>query len=396
MKYNFIDLFCGAGGMSAGFIKAGMNCLVGIDFYKPAIETFKKNHKNAIAIHGDIKKISVKEIKKKIKNKRIHIICGGPPCQGFSTIGTNNAKDSRNHLFLDFVRFVKGFKPEIVVMENVTGLLAIKNSDTLKSIFRCFEALGYRLDIKVLSSNHYGVPQIRRRVILIGNKINVKNRYPKKKYRDIDGKEFKLPKSITVGDIFKEINTFKTKLTNHEIDKAQISNVIDLNRISFVPEGKFIRYEKDEKKYLPKKLWYKHDWNKIDEKRFREAKYHRLDRSKPSPTIVTSRTMYYHPTENRYLTTREAASLQSFPLEFEFCGNTTSQWTQIGNAVPVKMAFEIAKCLKEMLKDKKKITNKDNGLGSNNIEIVRSLAFNYEKDIYLFKEKKFKQVELPI
>ena len=83
--------------------------------------------------------------------------------------------------------------------------------------------------------------------------------------------------------------------------------------------------------------------------------------------------MYYHPTENRYLTTREAASLQSFPLDFEFCGNITSQWTQIGNAVPFRMAFEIAKCLKEMLKDKKKITNKDISLGSNNIETVRSL-----------------------
>ena len=89
-------------------------------------------------------------------------------------------------------------------------------------------------------------------------------------------------------------------------------------------------------------------------------------------------------------------SLQSFPLDFEFCGNITSQWTQIGNAVPFRMAFEIAKCLKEMLKDKKKITNKDISLGSNNIETVRSLAFNYEKDIYLFKEKKSKQLELPI
>lgn len=281
-------------------------------------------------------------------------------------------------------------------MENVTGLLATKNSNTLTSIFRCFESLGYRLDIKVLSSNHYGVPQIRRRVIFIGNRINVQNRFPKKKFRDIDEKDLKLSKSITVGNALKRINSFKKNLPNHNIDKAKINNPLDLKRINYVPEGKFIRYEKDEKKYLPKNLWFKHDWNKIGEKRFREAKYHRLDRSKPSPTIVTNRTMYYHPTENRYLTTREAASLQSFPLNFYFCGTTSSQWIQIGNAVPVKMALEIAKCIKEMLNDKKKIKIQNIELASDNIEFVRSHAFNYEKDVYSLNEKKFKQLELPI
>lgn len=126
MKYNFIDLFSGAGGLSYGFEKAGLNCLAGVDSYKQAIETFKKNHNKAIAFSEDIRKISINEFKKKIKNKKIQIICGGPPCQGFSTIGPGNAKDSRNHLFLQFVRFVKDLKPEIIVLENVTGLLAKK------------------------------------------------------------------------------------------------------------------------------------------------------------------------------------------------------------------------------------------------------------------------------
>jgi DNA (cytosine-5)-methyltransferase 1 len=138
MKYNFIDLFSGAGGLSCGFEKAGLNCLAGIDFLKPAIETFKKNHKNAIGIDGDIRKISIKEFKKKIKNKKVHIVCGGPPCQGFSTIGPGDAEDSRNHLFLEFVRFVKELNPEIIVLENVTGILAKKNINTLKSI-KCID-----------------------------------------------------------------------------------------------------------------------------------------------------------------------------------------------------------------------------------------------------------------
>ena len=128
MNYNFIDLFCGAGGLSYGFEKVGLNCLAGVDHFKNAIETFKINHKNSIGIDGDIRKISIKDFKKKIKNKKVHIVCGGPPCQGFSTIGPGDAEDSRNHLFLEFVRFVKELNPEIIVLENVTGLLAKKIS----------------------------------------------------------------------------------------------------------------------------------------------------------------------------------------------------------------------------------------------------------------------------
>ena len=193
MKLNFIDLFSGSGGMSAGFIKAGLNCLAGIDFSKDAIETFSYNHKKSIAICDDIRKIKIKDFLDKINNKKIHIICGGPPCQGFSTIGAGDAEDSRNHLFLEFVRFVKSIKPKIIVIENVTGLLAKKNINTLKSIFKSFEQLGYQLDIKVLSSHHYGVPQKRRRVIIIGNIINVENLYPQKKYDELLKKGLPIP-----------------------------------------------------------------------------------------------------------------------------------------------------------------------------------------------------------
>lgn len=386
-KYNFIDLFSGAGGLSYGFQKAGLNCLAGIDLDKQAIETFKKNHKNSIAISEDIRKILIKDFKKKINNKRIHIICGGPPCQGFSTIGPGDAEDSRNHLFLQFVRFVKELKPEIIILENVTGLLAKKNINTLKSIFNCFEKLGYLLNVKVLASNHYGVPQIRRRVIIIGNKLNIENIYPKKNYNNIDENNPKLKKCRTVGWAFKNLLKTKQKIFNHNLELARIKSNLEAARIACVPEGKFIRYEKDEKKYLPKRLWFDHDWNKIGEKRFREAKFARLDRSKPSPTIVTGSRMYYHPIENRYLTAREAASLQSFPANFEFTGSNTSQWTQIGNAVPPLMAEAIGKSILQMFKNRNKKLKK---IEKTNIEFIRSTAFNYEKDIYINK----KQLEL--
>ena len=377
-KFTFIDLFSGAGGLSCGFEKAGLTCLAGIDFLKPAIETFKKNHKNAIGIDGDIRKILIKDFKKKIKNQKVNIICGGPPCQGFSTIGPGDAKDSRNHLFLEFVRFVKELEPEIIVLENVTGLLAKKNIKTLQSIFNCFEELGYDLNARVLSSHHYGAPQIRRRVILIGNRIKIENIYPQKKFSNVGEINSKLQSPRTVSWAFKNLISFKNKYFNHNIETASIKSKLEFLRISHVPEGKSIRYERDEKKFLPKKLWFNHDWNEIGEKRFREAKFARLDRSKPSPTIVTGSRMYYHPTENRYLTTREAASLQSFPAEFEFFGSITSQWTQIGNAVPPLMAEAIGDAVKKMLKNKKKKIKKNK---QTNIEFIRSTAFNYDKDV---------------
>lgn len=380
MKLNFIDLFSGAGGMSAGFINAGLNCLAGIDFSKDAIETFSYNHKNSISICDDIRKINIEKFLNKIGNKKIHIICGGPPCQGFSTIGPGDAEDSRNHLFLEFVRFVKNIKPKIIVIENVTGLLAKKNINTLKSIFKCFEKLGYNLDIRVLSSHHYGVPQARRRVIIIGNNFNVENLYPKKKFDTILDKKNGIMPSKTVGDAFSKI---KLNDYNQDLQKAEISKKIEKDRIKYIPEGKSVRYQKDEIQFLPKKLWFNINWDEIGENRFREAKLLRLDRKKPSPTIVTNGRMYYHPIEDRYLTSREAASLQSFPKKFKFFGSHTSQWTQIGNAVPPVMAKEIGKCLIKMIGSKKILKEK---LINKNIEQVRSFAFNYDKDVYENKQ----------
>ena len=380
MKLNFIDLFSGAGGMSAGFINAGLNCLAGIDFSKDAIETFSYNHKNSISICDDIRKIKIENFLNKIGNKKIHIICGGPPCQGFSTIGPGDAEDSRNHLFLEFVRFVKNIKPKIIVIENVTGLLAKKNINTLKSIFKCFKKLGYNLDIKVLSSHHYGVPQARRRVIIIGNNFSVENLYPKKRFDITLEKKNGIKPSKTVGDAFSKI---KPKDYNQDLQKPKISKKIEKDRIKYIPEGKSVRYQKDEIQFLPKKLWFDINWDEIGENRFREAKLLRLDRKKPSPTIVTNGRMYYHPTEDRYLTSREAASLQSFSKKFKFFGSHTSQWTQIGNAVPPVMAKEIGKCLIKMIGSKKILKEK---LGEKNIELVRSSAFNYDKDVYENKQ----------
>lgn len=371
-KINFIDLFCGCGGFSYGLEKAGLNCMAGIDFLKDAIETFGLNHPNAISICEDLRKLDPKNVKSLIKNKKVHLICGGPPCQGFSTIGTGDANDSRNHLFLEFFKFVDYFRPNYILVENVTGLLAEKNRNTLLSIFECFEKIGYHVDVKVLSSDHYGVPEVRRRVIIVGNNKNIKNEYPEQ----IHGDDVNLKDPNTVGWAFKNLVRSNGKSFNHTIQQASIKKDIDLKRIRCVPEGKYIRYEKDEKEYLPRNLWFDHDWNKISENRFREAKYYRLSRDKPSPTIVTHRGMYYHPTKDRYLTVREAAALQSFPPDFRFKGSLTKQWVQIGNAVPPMMSEQIGKSILLMHKNiRKKIRDRK----PRDIDEIRSTAFLYKK-----------------
>lgn len=390
-KLNFIDLFSGCGGLSLGLEKAGMNCLMGLDFLAPAIETFQLNHKKSIGICADIKKTDFKKINKIIGKDRVDLICGGPPCQGFSTIGPGNAEDSRNHLFLDFVKFVKFFKPKYILIENVTGLLARKNENTLRSIYDCFNEIGYRLDIKVLTSSHYGVPQTRRRVIILGNNLGIDNLYPKKEFSDFGQKQKGLKDARTVGWAFENLMSYRKKVSNHDLEATFIKNNLEQARIDCVPEGKSIRYEKDEKEYLPKELWFGHDWNSMSEKRFREAKYQRLDSKKPSPTIVTNRKMYYHPIENRYLTQREAAAIQSFPPNFKFCGSVSKQWTQIGNAVPPLMAKKIGSSIIEMDKNKRKKTN---NFKKFDYESIRSTAFKYERNIKDCSDIKKNQLNL--
>lgn len=353
---KFIDLFSGCGGFSTGLEMSGHKCLLGVDFEKDAIASFKANHKNAETFLGDIRKLDNPTLKKLLKNESIDMVVGGPPCQGFSTVGKGEADDLRNSLFLEFVRVVKVLNPKIVIFENVTGLLASKNKDTLANIFASFEKLGFTMSARVLSSDEYGVPEIRRRTIIIGTKGCSAPIFPK--MTNGDRGTFKVQ---TVGDAFRNLKASDGNIYNHNTELVQIKKKIDFERLKHVPEGKFIRYKKDEEKYLPKKLRFDVVWEELAEGRFRQAKLQRLDRRLPSPTILTSRTSYYHPVENRYLTPREAAACQSFPNDFIFLGSITSQFRQIGNAVPPLMGKAIGEAVKEMIaaKSKEKATSID-------------------------------------
>jgi len=331
---NFVDIFCGAGGFSSGLESSGHKCILGIDYEKSAIETFKENHKNSMAFHGNICDLTNSNLKKMLKDTTIDLIVGGPPCQGFSTVGKGDPNDQRNKLFLEYFRIVKLLKPKFIIIENVTGLIAQKNTFILNSIFKKFKSIGYDLDCKVLSADNYQVPSRRRRTIFIGNNQGIRNIYPDE-----------IKDKILTGEALRKINQ---KLPNHDLRSARINNKIDLERIKRIPQGKGIRYQKDEDAYFNKKLKLNIDWSKLRENRLRQTKYQRLDRRTVAPTILTHRNCYYHPSQDRYLTIREAARLQSFPDHFKFMGTITSQWRQLGNAVPPKLAFHLGASLKKM------------------------------------------------
>lgn len=377
MKKKFIDLFSGAGGMSCGLELAGLQCLLGIDNDQQAIETFKHNHKNAQAICGNISEISIDQIQESINYQKIDLICGGPPCQGFSTIGQGNNSDERNFLFLEFLRIVKALEPDYIIMENVTGLLANKNENFVKTILRSFNDLGYTIDVKVLSAHHYGVPEKRRRTIFLGNRFGVKNIYPEKMFEESGKSNFKLPLPKTVGSVFDSLLTIEGEILNHDLTKAQISNDLERERIAHIPQGKSVRYERDQTAYLPKELWFDIDWKNIREQRFREAKLNRLALDSCSGTINTSKATYYHPTENRYLTTREAAAIQSFPNNFLFCGTVAKQWKQIGNAVPPLLAKALGESVLKLDSTK---SNLRKSISTEDFKEVRAGAFSYKEN----------------
>ncbi len=182
---NFIDLFAGAGGLSCGLVMAGMFPIGSVEIMPTAVETYKYNFcklpKFIENIESrDIRKDYVKnDLVNSVKGKHIHLIAGGFPCQGFSMAGNRIVTDPRNSLYLDMLDIVQRIKPDFVLMENVEGLRSMLNGKIEEKIISDYKKIGYKINVTVLNSADYGVPQIRRRVIFIGNRLGLKNYYPK-------------------------------------------------------------------------------------------------------------------------------------------------------------------------------------------------------------------------
>lgn len=335
MQFNVLDLFAGAGGFSAGLDKIkNMKTVVAVDFDKYATETFQKNFKDAYVITGDLTDQKIKdEIIKVSKDRKVNMIVGGPPCQGFSLKGKNlGFDDPRNFLFLEYYALVKAIKPEVFVIENVKNILNSENGYFKNQIIEKFSSLGYIINYGVLNAKNFGVPESRERAIIIGSLT-----------RSID-----LPvgdkKSVTVRDAISDLaylesgegvfecdyknapeSAYQKKLRGKKLYNHTATNhsKVALEKLAMIPpEG--------DKSSLPKEL---HGKQKF------ATTWSRLQWDTYSPTIDTrfdtpSNGRNSHPFLNRSITPREAARIQSFDDDFIFYGPKSSVCKQIGNAVP--------------------------------------------------------------
>lgn len=342
MKKNrktVIDLFCGCGGLSYGFIEAGYEVVLGIDHWKDAIETFKFNHKNSNGLVADLFNETPKEISEKTGVKNVDIIIGGPPCQGFSIAGKRIVDDERNKLYKSFVNFVNHFQPKAFMLENVPNIVSMSNGIVKDNIIKDFEDLGYKVVYKVLMASEFGVPQNRKRAFFVGIKGNKEFVFPNPtstklltskeaisdlpEYSLVDGNDYPIiPKSE-----YQESLRVKSKgVYNHQIT---VHNEQTIEIIAMVPDG-------GNYKNLPVEL---HQTRKVN------IAWTRLNSKKPSFTIDTGHNHHFHYKFNRVPTARESARLQSFPDNFIFKSGKTSQLKQIGNAVPPLLAKILAENL---------------------------------------------------
>lgn len=346
---NVIDLFCGCGGLSYGFEKAGYNILLGIDNDAKALEAFELNHKGAKSICGDITQVSYeKDIKPLIGKKTIDVIIGGPPCQGMSLSGPRKFDDPRNKLYLSYIRLVKEIQPKAFVIENVPGLVGLFGGQIKDSIIQMFTEMGYEIRYKILCAADYGVPQNRRRVVFVGTK---KGHF---EYPEINEQKVSCEMALSdlpplIDELGSEESEYVTAPQNkyQELMRENSSGVRNhvaashsdkvKKIISLVPDG-------GNYKDLPEE--YRNSRN------FHVA-WTRFTSDKPAPTIDTGHRHHFHYKYNRVPTVRECARLQSFPDDFIFLGNKTQQFRRVGNAVPPLMAQCIAEQLKKVLGDEK-------------------------------------------
>lgn len=350
-KRNFIgiDLFSGAGGMSVGAISAGVDVKVAVEIDKYAAITYNYNHPNTKLINDDIRKVHINGFCNSNKND-IKILFGGPPCQGFSTSNqkTRNKENIKNWLFKDYLRLTKEQKPEWVIVENVKGLIDTESGFFFDIIITELRKLGYTTNFSVLNSADYGVAQIRNRIFIVGSLSGIKFEFPSpiiKKHITVNQAISDLP-SLKNGANYHELlykhepqNSYQTLLrkTSQKSLNNLVTNNTDLvvQRYRYIPQGGNWRN-------IPEKLMK----NYKDFSRCHTGIYHRLKADHPSIVIGNYRkNMLIHPFEDRGLSVREAARIQSFPDTFHFFGSIGFQQQQVGNSVPPLLAEAIFKKL---------------------------------------------------
>lgn len=349
-KPTVIDLFCGAGGLSCGFERAGYRILLGIDSDAKALETFERNHCGAKSICGDITEIRYEEdMKPLVGGNRIDVIVGGPPCQGMSLSGPRKFDDPRNRLYLSYIRLVAEIRPNAFVVENVPGLVSLFGGRIKDSILEKFHGLGYVVTSRILAADDYGVPQHRRRIVFVGVRNDIRRAFSfpaplKEKVSCRMALSDLPPLETSIGDAsmdyvtppqnaFQKAMRERSSIVLNHIAAKHSPHVQET--IALVPDG-------GNYKDLPASM--------RNSRNFHVA-WTRFAADKPAPTIDTGHRHHFHYLYNRVPTVRECARLQSFPDEFLFLGNKTQQFRQVGNAVPPLMAQAIARQLLKVLED---------------------------------------------
>jgi DNA-cytosine methyltransferase len=357
-KIGVLDLFSGAGGFSIGFKKAGCQIISAIEFDKEISMTYKKNHLNTRMYNEDIRSVSVDDVQNDFIQNNIEcdIIIGGPPCQGFSMAGNRIREsscdkfDERNQLFMEFYRFVKGLMPKIFVIENVEGILNYNNGEIKEEIYKLFNDIGYNTESRVLLAADYGVPQLRKRAFFVGNRIGINScllipdkTHSPEKYVTVWDAICDLPSikssegaEILVKKVHEEYTPYQIKMGAHHLNviynhKASFHNDITINKMKLILNGK-------KQTDLPLDM---------QTKSVHSGSWGRMNENQPSYTLTTrintpSVGRVIHPRDNRTITPREAARIQSFPDNFIFLGGITTIGKQIGNAVPPLLAEKIA------------------------------------------------------
>ena len=351
-KLTCIDLFCGCGGLSRGFMDAGYNVLLGIDFDEAALNSFEKNHGNAKALKLDLfNHDNIKVITDYLKenNQTLDVLIGGPPCQGFSIAGPRDMNDKRNMLYSAMVKLADSTKPRAVLLENVPGMLQTNDGIGAKRIVEDFAKIGYKMVPKLLYAPDYGIPQIRKRVFFVGLRDSSKTfEFPvatvkKENYvtceqaigdlpalEGIYGDEIQQYPCSPQSEYQKMMRKNSKEIHNHI---GTIHDEKTLKFLAMVPEGK--NY-----KSLPK------EYEGIYKYHEALTRYHS---KKPSPTINTCHRSHFHYKYLRIPTVRESARLQSFPDDFIFYGTKAQQYRQVGNAVPPMLGKVVAEQLKKYL-----------------------------------------------
>ncbi|MEH2386938.1 MAG: DNA cytosine methyltransferase [Nostoc sp.] len=382
MIYKIIDLFAGAGGLTKGFHLAGFESLCAIDVNAKALATYKHNYPKTKIIHQDIRKVNPDDLRLALALRREApiLLIGGPPCQGFSRnipAGYRYLNDSRNLLYRTFLEFVEEFRPLYVVMENVPEILKAYNGVIREEITEKLESLGYKVVSSSLNAAHYGIPQTRTRAFFIAS-LDHSLHFPKpthfgdirsdyrstKSYNQLNLLEANISPLVTVRDAIGDLppldagqdydaevypsppQTTYQAMMRHESMKivnhvARALSPIQFSRARALCEGQDARD-------LPSELAPKKHYS---------GAYGRLCWDKPARTITRwvfhpGSGRFFHPTQDRTITIREAARLHSYPDDFHFLGTYTEMASQIGESVPPLLGKAIASSILQIYPQK--------------------------------------------